>query len=537
MTEQVHDDDLRLLRTKESSPEASDPALARALTPPPGRVGNQAAGRLLGAQDAGVPPPAAVRARMQARLGEDLAGVRVHTGAYAARAAASVEAVAYTSGEHIVLGTDAPAPGTDAGDRLLAHELTHVAQQRRAGTVLDGVSDPSNAGELAAESIGGGHQGASGISAVHARGSVHGIQRQTVIGKERRAYKREEVQQLLEQYLEGVLQTQGRRTLEKTPQVISAISSLFRDNPVLQGSVELWLKGITDGTPAGLARDVARKLPDVVPEDRLDKIRGVQKKPSESTEPTNAADAAGSVVVDSTVAPIVRKLPLSKEKQDQIIGAARSAVADGAMGVLDAVLDAVGVGGADKSALHAAVEGLIKQQPGKAPDRQQDGPGSPYRKEPPPSMAPPNAAAPGERVFTSPKIPWDFPGTKAPPKPAAPVPKFDPAVEKAARAVDPRALVPAEVVGTPRADNFDFSAVDFALDVSRRLDAAHNQGNARLLIELGQQYAGIKDRADVLQRAKAIVLAMRDALPHHAAKVLRVSFTVGGNVAFSFPLQ
>ena len=57
------------------------------------------------------------------------------------------------------------------------------------------------------------------------------------------------------------------------------------------------------------------------------------------------------------------------------------------------------------------------------------------------------------------------------------------------------------------------------------------------MIEMGAQYDTVKDRAGVFQRAQAIVFAMRDALPHHAALVARVSFTVNGRVAYTFSLH
>ena len=62
----------------------------------------------------------------------DFSAVRLHTGPIAARAAASIAAEAFTVGHDIVLG-DQYAAGSRAGDQLLAHELTHVAQNQRAG--------------------------------------------------------------------------------------------------------------------------------------------------------------------------------------------------------------------------------------------------------------------------------------------------------------------------------------------------------------------------------------------------------------------
>ncbi|HEX2039271.1 MAG TPA: DUF4157 domain-containing protein [Acidimicrobiales bacterium] len=73
------------------------------------------------------------RARLGARLGAAPLGVRVHEGPEAARWAAALGARAFTVGDDIVLGAGAYVPGTTAGDALLAHEATHVAQQRATG--------------------------------------------------------------------------------------------------------------------------------------------------------------------------------------------------------------------------------------------------------------------------------------------------------------------------------------------------------------------------------------------------------------------
>lgn len=59
----------------------------------------------------------------------DFSDVRVHTGAAAATASRSVDAAAFTLGNHIVFGSGQYAPDTAAGRQLIAHELTHVVQQ------------------------------------------------------------------------------------------------------------------------------------------------------------------------------------------------------------------------------------------------------------------------------------------------------------------------------------------------------------------------------------------------------------------------
>lgn len=91
-----------------------------------------------------------VRQDMEARLGHDFGDVRLHTDDAADSSARSVHAHAYTVGSNIVFQRGAYDPGSPAGQTLLAHELTHVVQQRSGpvdGTSTgDGikVSDPSD---------------------------------------------------------------------------------------------------------------------------------------------------------------------------------------------------------------------------------------------------------------------------------------------------------------------------------------------------------------------------------------------------------
>ena len=86
-------------------------------------------------RSAGRPLEPGVRGDMEARFGHDFSRVRVHTDPAAAESARSVAALAYTVGSDVVFGSSRYAPGTAAGVDLLAHELTHVVQQRDAGPV------------------------------------------------------------------------------------------------------------------------------------------------------------------------------------------------------------------------------------------------------------------------------------------------------------------------------------------------------------------------------------------------------------------
>jgi hypothetical protein len=67
---------------------------------------------------------------MESRFGRSFSGVRVHTGPQAARLAQQANARAFTVGKHLVFGGGEYRPNADQGRRLIAHELTHVLQQR-----------------------------------------------------------------------------------------------------------------------------------------------------------------------------------------------------------------------------------------------------------------------------------------------------------------------------------------------------------------------------------------------------------------------
>jgi hypothetical protein len=80
----------------------------------------------------GRPLDARARVDLEHQFGYDFSNVRVHTDEPAARASRGIGAVAYTSGTDIAFDTGRYAPHSPAGRALLAHELTHVAQQSHA---------------------------------------------------------------------------------------------------------------------------------------------------------------------------------------------------------------------------------------------------------------------------------------------------------------------------------------------------------------------------------------------------------------------
>jgi hypothetical protein len=86
------------------------------------------------------------RSFMEPHFGHDFSGVRVHSDPTAAASADSLGARAYTVGHHLIFGPGEYRPHTTDGQRLLAHELTHVTQQNAAGPIIQREPKPIRKG-------------------------------------------------------------------------------------------------------------------------------------------------------------------------------------------------------------------------------------------------------------------------------------------------------------------------------------------------------------------------------------------------------
>jgi hypothetical protein len=99
----------------------------------PGTVAGPVASAIrAAAQQGGQPLAGGTRTTMESRFGHDFSGVRVHTGPEANSLARDLGADAFTVGRNIFFGSGRYAPESAGGQRLLAHELTHVVQQESA---------------------------------------------------------------------------------------------------------------------------------------------------------------------------------------------------------------------------------------------------------------------------------------------------------------------------------------------------------------------------------------------------------------------
>lgn len=104
---------------------SKDPERKWSPTPAP-KPKESAAGR----RAEGRPLEPGVRREMEARLGEDFSGVRVHSGPEAAESARATGAQAHAVGEELTFDAGRLAPDTPRGAGLLEHELGHVVKQR-----------------------------------------------------------------------------------------------------------------------------------------------------------------------------------------------------------------------------------------------------------------------------------------------------------------------------------------------------------------------------------------------------------------------
>jgi Domain of unknown function (DUF4157) len=78
----------------------------------------------------GKPLDPAPRSYFESRFGRDFSHVRIHTDVKSIESTKAINSSAYAMGPHVVLGSEQHLLGSASGNRLIAHELTHVVQLR-----------------------------------------------------------------------------------------------------------------------------------------------------------------------------------------------------------------------------------------------------------------------------------------------------------------------------------------------------------------------------------------------------------------------
>lgn len=530
-------DGLRSKTSRQDSPRTGVERHARTAdaTALPNRLlqaGNTAVSELLNRLESGKPLESEVRNKMERAYGEDFSDVRLHDDAQSMAAAEAISAEAFTGGDDIYLGRTAPPVESEAGNALIAHELAHVTQQRRAERVETGrVSKPGDRFEQAADMAA--HRAVEGQRAdSRTSGAPPALQRQP----KGNGASQPEVEQAITSFLEAAKQAQGGRTLQITTEVRQALEllAITGDDPGgmrLSGLQALLDNSMTPREPAELARRVAQLLPDPLDRAALRRLSSATK--TKQAPPSKAGRVAELVKGSAPGSPEAEQERVSTDKtrpRNQ-----REEIAP--------VL-APGVPSAEQRAEY--LRGLERTVRGE--------------KEPGGIAPIPVPVSQAVRILKG------LPGALKEPRQKSPQPSAQifPEVKRAIeQQVSQDALIPAEVSGRAKraarsremagpdeedvrlaernvaqaaVGNFA-DAQEVARALAALLDIAHQQRSSEVDLFLGDAYNSVKDRLAIYSELVRIAGLVRDQLPHHAAGVIRVNVYFGAKMVLRIPLD
>jgi hypothetical protein len=329
-----------------------------------------------------------------------------------------------------------------------------------------------------------------------------------------------EVEQALVVFVTRVQAAMTSGTLTSSPVIRQALYLLRGPGNQLSVGLDVFLSGTTGGPPAEFVRAAMKYLPPAIPKARLEALEKIPSAPSTIAGPATLAQAVGAIV-DASIAPLIRKLPIGADLQAKLVEAARSAIADGIIGIADAALDsAAGLDADSKKALHNAIEAGMKQAATRAPAPSGN---DANVREQAPSVAPTPTPVEGEDITKGPAV--DLPGTPPAYKPQPVPPDPGSPAGSVVERLDDYALFPPNAIGTPLARELT-RARPFGRMLAERLDAAQRTKTFVVEIPIASAYAGVQDLQYVFDRAAGIVTTVVGALPHHASFVGQVNVYV-----------
>lgn len=121
-----------IVQRQREAEEEEETLQAKAISGHTPTVGATTHAKILSLKGGGQPLTDSTLSFFDPRIGCDFNQIRIHTDAKAASTAKAMDARAFTLGQDIVFGAGQYLPHTPGGKHLLAHELTHVGQQKRA---------------------------------------------------------------------------------------------------------------------------------------------------------------------------------------------------------------------------------------------------------------------------------------------------------------------------------------------------------------------------------------------------------------------
>ena len=122
---------LTKLQRAEMVEEDKDPAMPKLQTKSqPHTASNGLTQQVKASKGKGKSLPTGVRSEMEGAMGQSFKGVRIHTDSESVQMNQELKAQAFTHGRDVYFNEGKYRPETSSGKHLLAHELTHVVQQR-----------------------------------------------------------------------------------------------------------------------------------------------------------------------------------------------------------------------------------------------------------------------------------------------------------------------------------------------------------------------------------------------------------------------
>jgi hypothetical protein len=199
--------------------------------PEGGAVGPAIADRIRAQQGNGAALELNVQRKMEAGFGHNFADVRVHADGEADTLSRSVSANAFTLGSDIFLSREAATAGAYGGDRLLAHELTHVVQQRGAsqgGTLSVSASGDREEHEAAAvaDAVSAGNPGRVPAAVQHGRAGIAPMRIQR--DKETSAQDMAEMKRQMAEMQQDMAEMKQQQAVGKNKQAATALDLRWR---------------------------------------------------------------------------------------------------------------------------------------------------------------------------------------------------------------------------------------------------------------------------------------------------------------------
>jgi hypothetical protein len=450
--------------------QAAKDARHSVVAPAPASIGNSAAASLLH-DDANVTPiPSQIRARMEQSFGVDLGAVRVHQDSRAD----SLDAEALVEAEEIHWGASAPPVESPEAAPLLAHEIAHVVQQSRAGSIENRVSSPQEASEAAAK-VAAGQALAGQTASVAGGGAVAGAQRQPK--KDTATDINQVAVEKITAYLKKVANTKPPQDIKKAKVVRTQLMKLaFSGGPsAVVFDVDAFLDAPgTSNDPATMATQFVNRVWRIT-QAALDQL---EKAPFIDPQASTMARLSDLVTGSAP-----GKGPERPPEPGYVSPADRAEEISQKLNAMRGTKGPTTYGPGSIDVLQAAriIKGLK------------------------PTL------------------------TQKPTKPAEPMAETYPAVTEAIKKMPKDALIPAESKGKSDPDQWADTPT-FAEGLARQMDLAQKNKKTEITVELGYNYANVKNRDALRDAVEAIIQQLRDALPHHATEVRYVKVTTGGKL-------